>query len=407
MAVSRDVTDQVRAARRFQLLFDEAPIGIALNGPDGRWLQVNPALCALVGYSAEDLLARDFQSITHPDDLAASVEQMRRMLAGEISSYELDKRYLHRDGHAVWVHLTVSIVRHDDGTARHFIAQIQDITERRRVEQALRDSEARYRRIVELAHEGIWTIDADARTTFVNARMAEMFGYPVEEMLGRHLSEFMDEDGWRAAAARIDLRRQGKSERLDFKFRRRDGSELWAHLSASAILADDGSYQGALALVTDITARKSAEAELARLACHDALTGLPNRARLVERIGEALARQARTAGTVGLLFLDLDQFKAVNDSLGHAAGDQVLAQVADRLRRAVRDGDTVARLGGDEFVIVAEHLTGEGAAVDLAERILRRARRPDHGLRARHRRHRQHRYRPRRPTRRLCRGPQR
>ena len=90
----------------------------------------------------------------------------------------------------------------------------------------------------------------------------------------------------------------------------------------------------------------------------------------MERIGDALTRQTRTAGTVGLLFVDLDQFKAVNDSLGHAAGDQVLAQVADRLRRVVRDADTVARLGGDEFVVVAEHLTGDGAAVDLAERIL-------------------------------------
>ena len=177
MAVSRDVTDQVRAVDRFQLLFDEAPIGIALNGPEGRWLQVNPALCALVGYSAEDLLAGSFQAITHPDDLAVSDELVRRMLAGEISSYELEKRYVHRDGHPVWVHLTASMVRHDDGTARYIVAQIQDITERRRTEQALRDSEARYRRIVELAHEGIWTIDADAQTTFVNARMAEMLGY--------------------------------------------------------------------------------------------------------------------------------------------------------------------------------------------------------------------------------------
>jgi diguanylate cyclase (GGDEF)-like protein/PAS domain S-box-containing protein len=374
MAVSRDVTDQVQAARRVQLLFDEAPIGIALTGPDGRWLQVNPALCALLGYTAEDLLARDFQSITHPDDLAASVEQMRRLLAGEISSFEMDKRYLHRDGHSVWTHLTVSITRHSDGSDRSFIAQIQDITDRRRVEQALQASEARYRRIVELADEGIWVIDAESRTTFVNARMAELLGYSAEEMLGRHLSEFMNENWWRFTDAAIGRRVQGTSERLNFKrldvkFRRQDGSKLWAHLSARAIVGADGSYQGALALLTDITVRKAAEAELARLAWHDALTGLPNRARLLERVGEALTRQARTAGTVGLLFVDLDRFKAVNDSLGHAAGDRVLAQVADRLRRAVRDGDTVARLGGDEFVIVAEYLSGEGAAVDVAERI--------------------------------------
>ena len=151
------------------------------------------------------------------------------------------------------------------------------------------------------------------------------------------------------------------------RFRRRDGGELWAHVAASAIVADDGSYLGSLALVTDITARKRAEVELARLAWHDALTGLPNRALLLERIGEALTRQARTAGTVGLLFVDLDQFKAVNDSLGHAT--RCSPQVADRLRRAVRDGDIVARLGGDEFVIVAEHLADE-FAVDLAERVL-------------------------------------
>jgi len=169
MAVSRDVTDQVRAARRFQLLFDEAPIGLALVAPSGRFVQVNPGLCALVGYSGGDLLARDFQSITHPDDLDADVGQVQRMLAGEISFYEMDKRYLHRDGHPIWVHLTVSIVRHHNGTAGHFIAQIHDITERRRVEHALHGSEARYRRIVELAHEGIWTIDADSRTTYVNA----------------------------------------------------------------------------------------------------------------------------------------------------------------------------------------------------------------------------------------------
>ena len=179
----------------------------------------------------------------------------------------------------------------------------------------------------------------------------------------------MDEDGWRVAADRLELQREGAPVRLDFKFRRRDGSDLWAHVSASPILADDGSFLGSLALITDITARKSAEAELARLAWHDALTGLANRSQLMERVGDALTRQARTAGMVALLFLDLDQFKAVNDSLGHAAGDQVLAQVADRLRGAIRDTDTVARLGGDEFVIVAEQLTGEEAAIELAERI--------------------------------------
>jgi diguanylate cyclase (GGDEF)-like protein/PAS domain S-box-containing protein len=368
MAVSRDVTEQVRTARRLQVLFDQAPIGMGLVAPNRRFLQVNPALCALVGYSAAELIGKDFACVTHPDDRAADDELVARMLADEISCYERDKRYVHRDGRELWVHVTVSIVRGEEGSPRYFIGQIQDITERRRIEQALRDSEERYRRIVELADEGVLTVDTDARVSYLNVRMAEMLGYPVERVLGRRLHELFDGAADRLLDVPVD-RRRDQRERYDVRFRRADGSLAWAQISATRIHAADGSPAGSLALVTDITARKHAETKLARLAWHDALTGLPNRAQLVERVGDALVRQAVRGGVVGLLFIDLDQFKTVNDSLGHAAGDQLLTHVADRLEATVRTGDVVARLGGDEFVVIADNLPGGAAAIDLAERV--------------------------------------
>ena len=125
------------ANERFHLAFDGAPIGIALVGVDGRWLHVNPALCSIVGYGPEDLLAKTFQDITHPDDLESDLELMNKVLADEIASYSLEKRYLHADGHEVWIHLSVSLVRDEGGVPLYFVSHITDVTERRRVEEAL------------------------------------------------------------------------------------------------------------------------------------------------------------------------------------------------------------------------------------------------------------------------------
>jgi PAS domain S-box-containing protein len=129
---------QLREANeRFRLAFDGTPIGMALVGPDGRWLHVNSAICAIVGYSADELVRRTFQDITHPDDLDTDLGLMHQVLAGEIPSYSMEKRYFHADGHVVWVNLHVSLVRGVDGTPRYFISQIEDVTERKQMEQAL------------------------------------------------------------------------------------------------------------------------------------------------------------------------------------------------------------------------------------------------------------------------------
>src|SRR5216683_2371102 len=136
IAARKDVEDRLREAEeRFRGAFDSAAIGMALVAPDGHWLEVNPALCELVGYSEEELLGGTFQGITHPHDLDADLEFVRRMLAGEIATYQMDKRYFHKLGHIIWIRLSVSLVRAADGAPAYFVSQIQDISEQRRAEE--------------------------------------------------------------------------------------------------------------------------------------------------------------------------------------------------------------------------------------------------------------------------------
>ncbi|NEX20238.1 PAS domain S-box protein [Thiorhodococcus mannitoliphagus] len=163
-----DITERKAAEKslreseeKFQKAMLYAPIGNALVAPDGRFLEVNPALCQIVGYSRDDLLACDFQSITHPDDLDADLDYFHQLIAGEIESYQMDKRYVHRDGHLVWVQLNVAVVRDEGKAPRYFIAQIQDITERKQAVATIQASEQRYRALIDASAQIVWSCDPD------------------------------------------------------------------------------------------------------------------------------------------------------------------------------------------------------------------------------------------------------
>jgi PAS domain S-box-containing protein len=254
----RHSEEQLRGA------FDFAAVGMALVGLDGRFMKVNRALCEAVGYPEEDLLALTFQDITHPEDLQDDLNLARQLLDGEIDSYQIEKRYVHRDGQIVWILLVGSLVRDPVGRPVNFIAQIRDITARKAAEEALHESESRYRMLLDTANEGIWTIDSEGRTDYVNRRMADLLGYEPEDMVGRPLYEFMDAAARRDAELYESRRRSGIREVHEFCFQRRDGEQLWALLATTPIPAANGGYSGALAMVTDITDRKRAEAALLR-----------------------------------------------------------------------------------------------------------------------------------------------
>lgn len=252
----------------------------------------------------------------------------------------------------------------------------------------LYEYESAYRRMVETTHDGVIMLDTEQRIRFVNSRMISMLGHADDSQIaGRPLVEFLSPTDAAGAPERLARRQQGITEHSELCFRRRDGSDLWTLATASPLVAFGGGRTGArsLKMITDITERKRAEAELAEnaqrlstladerqhAASHDTLTGLPNRTFFVDRLGQALERMKRQPALVAaVLFVDLDHFKVINDSLGHSAGDQLLALFAERLMSGLRPYDTVARLGGDEFAILLDDVASVQAAVLAAERVL-------------------------------------
>src|SRR5471032_3074258 len=241
---------------------------------------------------------------------------------------------------------------------------------------ALERSEERFRRIVHNAEEGIWEIDVHARTSFVNPKMARMLGYAIEDMLDRPLVDFMDDEGRAILERNIARRQEGIAERHEFKFLRRDGSELWATLATNPIFDADGGYMGALALVSDITARRESAEQIWHQANFDALTALPNRHMFHDRLRQEIKKAQREGLFLALLFIDLDGFKQVNDTLGHAQGDALLTQAAARIASCVRASDTLARLGGDEFTIILSGLDHVSSVERIAHNVIAALNRP-------------------------------
>ncbi|MHC5537365.1 PAS domain-containing protein [Singulisphaera rosea] len=426
VGVHIDITDRKRAEaslrqseERFRKAFEASVVGMALVTQAGEWILVNPALGAIVGLSEGEFSATTFHAIVHPADLEANRALSRDLLAGEISHYQSEMRYLHKLGHMVWCLMSVSLVGNSVGQPGYFVAQILDITPRKRTEEALSERArlaefgsdivlrlARRAPLEEMLHEcadslaghfgeafvGIWLLEHESEVLDLRARA----GIPPK----------FEKSYERVSSDRSNIGRIARERRPhltnavigDPRMTDQDWGE-WEGMVAFAgfpLLVDDRLFgviatfsrrplshdafrmldalANAIAMAID---RQDAEVQLVHQATHDGLTGLPNRGLLllsIERSCEALRRTDPSAH-FALLLLDLDHFKEINDTFGHHFGDEVLRLLTSRLLGLVRDSDLVARLGGDEISILLLD-TDESEALRVADRILAELRLP-------------------------------
>ena len=359
------------AESRFANAFEEAPIGMALVGLDGSFLRVNRALPELVGYDAEDLLTLTFQDITHPDDLEADLELVRQVLAGERRSYRMEKRYVRPNEAEVWVNLSVSLVRDESGEPLYFVSQIEDVTERRRHQDALREAEDRFRSAFDEAPIGMAMNSLDGRFLRVNKAMSEITGYSREQLEATTYRSITHPDDLARNETGIAEVIEGRAShyRTEKRYIHSDGHVVPVDLSSTVVRDGDGQPIHVLTQVQDITERKRFEGQLQYLADHDSLTGLFNRRRFEEELTRELVSAERYEGRLGVLAIDLDDFKYINDSLGHSIGDELIVQVGEALRARLRRSDVLARLGGDEFAVILPRID-EQTASDVAESLL-------------------------------------
>jgi diguanylate cyclase (GGDEF)-like protein/PAS domain S-box-containing protein len=485
------------AEQQFRRAFEDAGIGMAITGVDGRFVRVNRSLADMLGTTPEALAGVAVADVTHPDHHAADREAMRALLVGELSVHRTEKRYVRADGSEAWISLDVSVVHDADGAPVHFLAQMTDIGGRRAAEQARAESERRFRTLASASPVGIFAIGHDGRLAYANEHLREIFGLPADvldgppwmeriapedrerviagvrraltlaertsldvrveagidrwarinvapvldgteeptglvgtvedvtvevtarmalaareaeyRMLAEHSTDFLSRhglDGTFRYASPVSLTllgwppeamlgethttlgmdhpddadlferswaqalRSDAQRTVAYRAKRRDGSIVWLETTFRAVRDGDGKAREMVCVSRDISERKSAELELPHRALHDGLTGLPNRTLFLDRLGLALRRSRRRDGRVAVLFLDLDRFKVVNDSLGHKAGDRLLVDVAMRLSSALRPSDTLARFGGDELTVLCEDMVDEQDARAVAERLL-------------------------------------
>jgi PAS domain S-box-containing protein len=371
VAVSSDITNvkEAEAAlreseERFRATFEQAGVGMALATPEGAWFQVNDRLCAMLGYARAELLTMSFRDITHPDDIPANTESVRRLLAGEAATFTMEKRYRHKDGSYVWGTLTSSLVRDRTGAPRHFVAQIEDISQRKLAEDNQRDSEARFRKLFEGAPLPNYLIDpADASVVDGNEAAATMLGHARDALRGMRLADI---DATTGDVERVARHRMLAGETVQFETRHRTRSGEIRDVLVAAVPFDLAGRRLAHATVVDITERKRAEAALRRLT-----EDLESRVR--EEIGAREAAQARAA--------QAERMQALGQLAGGIAHDfnnvlQALAGATALIERRPGDAAGVHRLAriaieaADRGASITRRLLAFGRRGDLRAEAL-------------------------------------
>ena len=364
-----DITESKRSEEELRKLYralEQSPASVVITDTQGNIEYVNPKFEEITGYRSEEVLGQNPRILKSGDKTAEDYKEMwDTIISGRVWRGQFHNK--RKDGAIFWESASISPVRGTDGEITHFIAVKEDITAQKRAEDQLRLNAT----VFETTTEGIVVTDAETRIKTVNPAFTRITGYTSAEAVGRKTDMLSsgrhDKAFYEAMWHSLQAKGYWSGEIWN---RRKDGSVFPEWLSVAAISETGGVVTEYVAVFSDITRRKMDEEQIRRQANFDALTGLPNRALLVDRLERAINSATRENWSVALLFIDLDRFKVVNDTLGHVIGDELLQKVAERLRDCVRQTDTVARFGGDEFVVVLEDIKQADDAAEISKKII-------------------------------------
>lgn len=403
----------ILSENKFKALYDNAAIGIAMVEPNGRWREVNDELCDIVGYSREELMQLTFQDITHPEDLDTDLNLLHQLVTGNLKRYQLEKRYIKKDGSSVWIELTVTMQKTAEGKVDYFCSVIKDIQsakeneealntlrktledkvhqrtkdlnhanqnllraleEKLKSEQLLQKKELELSSILDNANDAYVCMNLDGDVIAWNKQAEVTFGWKEHEAIGKKLERLIIPDehvaAHQAGMKKFAMVKTSKlmGKRIELEAIKKDGTRIPIELCINMIESDDSTI--ITSFLRDISDRKQLESLLKKQAFNDPLTGLPNRRKIDEILPIAIQRAQLNQGSLSVLFLDLDGFKAVNDNYGHSVGDMLLREVANRIDKCTRQTDTVARYAGDEFLVVLEAVGDVDQTTRIAEKIL-------------------------------------
>jgi diguanylate cyclase (GGDEF)-like protein/PAS domain S-box-containing protein len=361
----REQLHQRRSNRRFQALVENSSDVVLVVDESGLVGFVSPTVERLLGRPEEDVLGVDAADLLHrPDQL-----QLRRLLASPgragASTPSIQVRLRHGSGELRWFEIEASDLR-DEGEVQGIVITASDVNDRKRAEAQLLRSEARFRLMVQNSSDVVAIVDENAIVSYVSPSIYKMLGFSPVEVLGRNVFELLsitEAERLRSApmsnlsGSTVEVRIQGT-----------DG-QVHAVEVAITDMREQPEVDGIVLNIRDVTERKTLEDDLRHQALHDDLTGLPNRALFAERVKSAVRASGPTGELVAILFIDLDDFKLINDSLGHVVGDQVLVGIADRVQQTLRLSDMAARLGGDEFAVLLSGVYGESEITEVADRV--------------------------------------
>ncbi|MBF2079313.1 MAG: EAL domain-containing protein [Synechococcales cyanobacterium T60_A2020_003] len=382
LAITRDITERKQAElalaeseQRLSTLISNLPgyVYRVRNDLDYRPLFISQGVEAVTGYRPDEYLVERSISCRkemHPDDAQSVWDTVQKAL-NEHLPYECEYRIITKTGQEKWVWERGQGIYAEDGSLQWLEGFVTDISDRKSADAAMHESEARYRLLAENMNDLVCLHDSDGRYSYVSPSCESLLGYRYDDLLGcSPYALIHPEDRDRVYQEVQTVAIGGKSVPITYRVRQRSGSYLWFETLIKPITDASGQIMQLQTTSRDVTERIQVQQQLQHAAVHDELTGLPNRHLLMERLELAINRAKRLNNyRFAVLFLDLDRFKVINDSLGHLAGDQLLVAIAQRLKGTLRGIDLAARLGGDEFVILLEEVEDIQEVIHATERI--------------------------------------